>query len=348
MKPVYILRGGAPDKANLSSDKYNYIKLNNTNLVDLAPDYIDKICSLGYVLPADEGDIKYCNKCSINYHNVLLPRTAAGIIDYGIVHKDSYIYKNIMQDTMNRNEYSCTIHTTPKLDTSNIFNYIKQEAIRFIEDGNDITIKTTTGSGSRGVIVVDREMASAGVFNYHSEISEDMFNKLEVFYNKEKLINKDCKLVIERTLPVYKAFHKVNCDFIIKDCELKYYKFDIPEGNCNFTNWDWLTVVRNSITDKIMSTISKYLIGHGITDAIMNFEGFIDNYANEDKKFDFYLIEFNWRYSNSMFESLALGVNMIDTYIDGLIPDVSSQPKLTRIVRSWLPVKYDSLNMSGD
>lgn len=311
MKIVHQLRAGAPDKINLWTDKsYQLLKHDNTNLIDYSFDELSDLMNTAqYILPADEGDILHANKefeCGlINQSFILLPQVYASVngltylkvIDHdSFVPKDSKIYEDL--------EY-CTGIRYPK------FTKISREEYecQYEELGKEIAIKSTSGSGSRGVLLVsdDPERLKLGG-KWIREIDDITHKEFMKFCDNEK-----CDIIIQDLIPLKdkegKTLLKCNTDFVIRDGNLLGYKWDNVNQSQQFTNWDNGTFERNEYTDEVMEGITEYLTSKGIVNAIMNFE----SYSNlEDET---WMVEFNWRYSNSMFEAQAFNIDLVGQYL---------------------------------
>lgn len=331
---VHMMRGGAPDKANLKSN-VSLIKHNNKNLRDFSLKEIKSIAKQGhYILPSDEGDIIYANKLREKDQSfILLPQTKNGkIIDYkSFVEKDSEVYSNLSYYTPFKykkfEKYSIEDFKILLHNQSPLSDFVFKEK----------AIKTTTGSGSRGVFVCSKEAFDKGWFNYHEYATLDDMYKILDFARSEKSQGHDCSIIVQDLIPV--NYDKVNVDFVIRDGELLGYKWGIPEPGSNFTNWNWCKIIRNEATEDIMNSLSRYLIDKcGVYNAIMNFEA----YSNPDDTRDIYMVEFNWRYSNSTFESLAFNTDFIKCYLENIkfgMPYGS-----TNVCRSWQAIKQEDIN----
>lgn len=299
---VVQLRAGAPDKFLLwSDDLINYVKRDNTNLVDLTNKELNEIyLNSQYVLPADEGDIIRANKFAKDCSNVpqnfiLLPQykdgTVINYIDY--VPKDSQVYEKLEQNT----GIKYMPYTVCPID-------------KFVIPSNGIygiAFKTTTGSGSRGVILIDPDRIHLGgkYYKQSSDVNWDEFIKFA------KSQPSYCKIMIQDLIPNKDTLTKVNVDFVIKNGELLGYKWDKTDPKAVFTNWNFGWFIRSKYTDEVMGKLANYLINEcGVYNAIMNFEAF------SDLQSETYLVEFNWRYSNSMFEGQALGIDLVSNYLN--------------------------------
>lgn len=304
---VHMMRGGAPDKFGLYplKESYELIKMDRMNLVDIDESVLDYMDLMGdYIISADEGDIIYANKLMRDHPCIILPRTKSGIIKYDqYVRKDSPIYRRLTED--------------------NVFTYPKYQIIKYddfekavssgdfseFEKLTEVAFKTTTGSGSRGVLLVTEDQTRLAFGNKYIpkfDINNPIVNDFIDFNMKEK-----ADIMIQNFIPfVEKNLLKVNVDFIIKGGMLYGYKWTVPDPHALFTNWNFGWHVFTEYTENIMNYITGILTDeYDIEDALMNFEAF------SDMKSETWLVEFNWRYSNSTFESYAAGVDMIDCYI---------------------------------
>lgn len=290
---VVQFRKLAPDKANLWTDsRVKLHGLNNTNLVDLTNDKIYEYINRDYyLLPADEGDIAKANllDSNINQSYILLPQTENGVINYkSFVPKNSAIYSII-------NLYDNIVYPDYRIITSD-------DLINYGSITNKI-VKTTLGSGSRGIKIVDPNRQKD---NYTTDkLTHEDINKLIAESYKH-----GCDIIVQDLIP--NEYIKCNVDFIIRNRKLISYKWTVMNQNQRYTNWDNGYHLRSEWTDEVMNNVVDALIKNGITDAIMNFEGFMDSEDNPDK---LHLVEFNWRYSNSMFEWESFGYDPIYGYI---------------------------------
>lgn len=331
---VHILRGGAPDKVNLGGNKYVGIKHNNCNLVNFNEGKINDIINSGeYILPSDEGDIIYMNKSNIlDQSSILLPQTKDNkIIDYNsFVKKNSKVYLDLFENTGIKYCVFKLYTVEELLDLINM-NYHKKSDVVF----SNCAIKTTTGSGSRGVFICSTEAYNKGWFNYHKHATVNDLLKIIDFAKSECKLGHDCKIMVQDLIPI--DLLKVNVDFVIRDGKLLGYKWDLPETGSNFTNWNWCDIIHTNKTDEYMNKLVDYLVNDcGVYNAIMNFEGYMNADCTE-----LYMVEFNWRYSNSTFESLAFDIDLVHQY---LINEPFEFPKgSTRICRSWTPIKESDI-----
>lgn len=283
------LRAGSPDKANLwHYPFYTFTKLNHRNLVD----YTNKELVEGeYYLPADEGDIIHANKkIDKKYHPyILLPQTKDGlIINYDeFVPKNAKVYKDLEKNTG-------IIYPKSKI----------MSVTTLRRDGNSITkgvLKTTSGSGSRGVYVIDEDRLHLG----NKVVAKMTDNDIESLINYAK--SQKAQIILQDLIPG--NLEKVNIDFIIRNGKLLGYKWTVMNQSQQFTNWDNGYILVNKYTDGLMKKLTKYLVSLGVHNAIMNFEAFSDNKATT------WMVEFNWRYSNSMFEFEAFNIDPIYHYL---------------------------------
>lgn len=335
MTIVHLMRGGAPDKANLEVNGYDLVKHNNTNLRSMTYDRIKSLTDNNqYILPADEGDISFANNLpdDINIDYILLPHVKVDgrtkVIDYKYIQKCSKVYELISElSTVKYMPYEMLTVSEfeDKLDKEKYFT--------------NVALKTTTGSGSRGIFIANKKAYDMGLFNYHPVADRESLKSFIEFAKSEE-VNHGSKIMMQELVPI--EYTKVNVDFVIRNGILLTYKWDLPEPGSNFTNWNWLKVVRNEWTNKVMAEISELLINKiGVTDAIMNFEAYqyID-YTDSSKNL-LYMIEFNWRYSNSYFESFAFGDDLVRDYLENtkfVYPYGE-----TAVVRSWKAVKESDL-----
>jgi hypothetical protein len=329
---IHQFRAGAPDKFNLIYDKFliKMYKHDNQNLVDWEDSKIVNYANCGdYMLPADEGDIRKCNNLKggttkVQSH-ILLPNTGSYVIDYNeFVPKDSQFYVNLKKETgIIYEDYS-------------IFKNI-DEFLKFYKEGTiwiplDIAIKTVTGSGSRGVILNTKDpnrLRLGGKYCTIRHFNDPMMLSFIDFARKE-----NCRIMLQSFIPL-DGLTKINVDFVIRNGKLLTYKWDVVDPSAVFTNWNWLYVLRNKYTDSVMKSLTKYIIGCGIKNAIMNFEAFSDNEQVT------HLVEMNWRYSNSMFEWGAFDIDPLVCYLTNTaVPIPMGKYKLNRF---WTAGSYDKL-----
>jgi hypothetical protein len=334
------MRGGAPDKIGLWTDgSYGLIKHDHTNLVSWTEDKIKSIVSnYEYILPADVGDILYANKLSGSYGNfddsfILLPQINCGewyckIIDYNeFVPKNSTIYEQICNGQVK----GVTYMPYRLFDVNNIKDY--SELHELVYEANlgyrKFALKSTTGSGSRGVWLIDSDRLHLGG-KYISKLGDKDFIEFVKFCK-----DNSAKAMIQELIPNDPKLTKVNVDFVIRDGKLLGYKWDKTDPTAVFTNWNFGWFTTTGYTDMIMKNISEFLLERGIWNAIMNFEAFTDYQSN------LYLVEFNWRYSNSMFEGQAEGVDLIGHYLRG--EEFKFPYEERKFVRYWQCKYYDEL-----
>jgi hypothetical protein len=207
----------------------------------------------------------------------------------------------------------------------------------FKAPGNDVqgvAYKTTTGSGSRGVILIDKDRIHLGG-KYVAKSSDADWVGFKKFAESQP----DCKIMIQQLIPNRPSLTKVNVDFVIRDGELLGYKWDATDPSAVFTNWNWGYFVRNNYTDKIMKQIHYYLTTiYGIKNAIMNFEAFSDICEET------WMVEFNWRYSNSMFEWQALGIDPIYQYLKRESFDDKMPYGNHKFSRYWQCALYENID----
>jgi len=318
---IHRLRKGAPDKFNIATF-CNEIGHDKCNLVNFTDEQIQEIVSkTEYILPADEGDILRANLLpkDINQQYILLPQTKEGrVIDYNIfVPKDSKIYEDISKETDIK--YMSYIVVEP----SELMTHNRTDRKAY---------KTTTGSGSRGVILVDPDRLYLGQ-KYREELTDEDIEQLIRFAYSEQ-----CNIMVQDLIPNKPELFKVNVDFVIKDGKLLGYKWDEVNQLQQFTNWDNGYFIRNEFTDEILKQITLFLVKHGIWNAIMNFEAFSNNLS------EIYLVEFNWRYSNSMFEWQALNIDPVYNYIENInFMDAIPMDSKLQFSRNWQCCLYIDL-----
>lgn len=311
---VHLMRGGAPDKIALAhSSYYNLVRHDNTNIVGMDINDLLKFTSdHNYILPADEMDIKAVNKLILNYEinqtHILLPQDPKGnIIDYNkFVPKDSKFY----QDMIGHKGY---LPIYPNFDRISIPRFIE-----WSENPDNrklpVAIKTVTGSGSRGVKLIDKNCLHYGG-KYISELTDSDVDDLIEFAKSQG----NCDLIIQDLIPFRQlGLKKVNVDIIMKHGSLLGYKWDEVDQHSLFTNWDQGYFRNNAYIQDLMNDFEYHLNSHGIYNGLLNFEAF------SNMKDTTYLIEVNWRYSNSMFEWQAAGIDPIMSMLYELpcsIPD---------------------------
>jgi hypothetical protein len=325
---IHQFRAGAPDKFNIWTDgTYEFVKHDNCNLRDWSVDQIKKtIKNKEYLLPADEGDIKYINEVrdkldGIDLSYILLPQEKINnkleIINYEkYVPRDSVMYQNLVEKTD-------FIYQPYKVYSIPNFKRYVTEAI------DNIAIKTLAGSGSRGVLLIDKNRLHLGG-KYVEFLTKDMKDSLIKYAEEHK-----CKIMLQKLIPYDKNLKKVNVDFIMRNGKLLGYKWTNPDPTAVFTNWNWGHIINTPYTEKVMKQLAKYLKDNGIYNAIINFEAF------SDMKSTIYMVEFNWRYSNSTFEQQASGIDLIGCYLRN---EKFSFPKgVRKFVRYWQCVYYDEI-----
>lgn len=314
---VHQMRGGAPDKIQLyHKENVGLIHHDFCNLVDYNRDELSAILDKGeYILPADEGDISHVNSLdaekSLKHQElIMLPLTARKggrvkkVITYkDFVPKDSKVYSNLSQKT--------------RFKYMPFRVYSTEEAEKFMKacigKGIKAAYKTATGSGSRGVLLVDKDRLYLGG-KYVEDLTAE---NVEEFINFAKSQNfedqKGTRVLVQDLIPNDPSLHKINVDFFIRESRLIGYKWTETDPTAVFTNWNWGTFVRNGWTDDTMYELANFLTRFCfITDAFMNFEAFYDRAGR------IYMVEFNWRYSNSTFEYQAFGVDPIYNYINNI------------------------------
>lgn len=335
------MRSGAPDKIMLQTNPcYKMVKHDNTNLVDYSFKELKELLADGsMILPADEADILHANKLFnqglTDQDGILLPQrfksTGSGtiptlaVIDYKeFVPKNSKFYKELDGKTSAKyakfTEYSTADFGELFLDEINAMGRI--------------AIKTTTGSGSRGVILIDPERVHLGG-KYVPALTHSVWKEFMKFAESEyERTDGETRIIIQDLIP--SNLLKVNVDFIIKHGKLLGYRWDEVNQSQQFTNWDNGTVVRNGYTDDVVCDIVCYLVDEcGIENAIMNFEAFSDETSET------WIVEFNWRYSNSMFTFEAFGIDPIWNYIN----DQSFEIPYGRhkFARYWRAMLYENI-----
>lgn len=333
------MRAGAPDKICLWTDgTYELVKHDNTNLVDYRKHDLHEIFKrCEFILPADEGDIKYANLKFVEGDKfdqswILLPQITYGekyckVIPYGMfVPKDSMVYQTISSTGL---KYPKIVDKLTPSQLRDIALNLDNDRLSFRFDHK--AIKTTTGSGSRGVLLYDhdRELKYGG--KYRSNPSRLELLELCNFAEKE-----DCDIIVQNLIPDSEVLTKVNVDFVIRDGKFLGYKWDKTDPTAVFTNWNFGWTVRTDYTDGLMGRVADHLINQcGIYNAIMNFEAFSDLTSET------WLVEFNWRYSNSMFEGQAAGIDLIGHYLRG--EEFQFPEGMNKFTRYWQCSYYNDI-----
>lgn len=334
---VHQFRAGAPDKFNLIYDKFliKMYKHDNQNLADWDDEKIVNYANCGdYMLPADEGDIKKCNELKggttrVQSH-ILLPNTGSYVIDYNeFVPKDSQFYEYLRIETGIIYEHYSTF--------KNVDEFIHYYRDSDTELPHEIAIKTVTGSGSRGVVLNTRDperLRLGGKYDTIKSFDHPMMKSFIEFARKE-----NCRIMLQSFIPL-NGLTKINVDFVIRNGKLLTYKWDVVDPTAVFTNWNWLYVLRNTYTDAVMKSLTRYITLCGVKNAIMNFEAFSDNEQVT------HLVEMNWRYSNSMFEWAAFDIDPLACYFT----NTSIQIPYGKIKfnRYWTAGRYDDLEDYDD
>lgn len=326
MVVVHMMRGAAPDKFSMWTDRsYKMINHDFTNLVDYTEDEVKALADKGeYIISADEGDIRHANSFKESYKSIILPRNSEGnIIDYDeFIPKNSRLYQSLQYDPIFK--YApFEIVSISKL----------KQLVHYGDQGIDVAIKTCTGSGSRGVVLVTEDpekLKLGGKYVSPAELEDSsIYSDFLKFVEKE-----NCEIMIQELIPFREHdLRKVNVDFVIRNGRLLGYKWTETDPSAVFTNWNWGYHVNTGYTDHIMQHVAKVLRDNGVTDALMNFEAF-SNYETET-----WLVEFNWRYSNSTFEGQAAAVDLISCYLHG---DRFEMPRgRHKFARYWQCGYYD-------
>ena len=346
-KPATVVqfRAGAPDKSKLFHHaNIKYHKVNGYNMADMDKELIDYWLGKGYwLLPADEGDIKIANSLYGDQSHIMLPQVKVStpegsvlkVIPYSYVNKDSGVYKHLEEKTGMKYLKSKIMTVEEFEDFVSVYEDKPYEKIF-----EECAIKTTTGSGSRGVLVCSKYAFEHKMEYYHEYATYEDLQRIISFAKSEVEGGRDCKIMIQDLIPTNLV--KVNCDFCIRNGKLLGYRWDIPEHGSNFTNWNWLTVVHNIPTDRWMKNITDYLINDcGIENAIMNFEA----YQTTDL-LELYMVEFNWRYSNSAFTSQAFNIDMVSCYVHNT--PFSFPVGETSVLRYWQAATRSSFGYEID
>lgn len=298
---VYLARGGAPDKMTQGDTYHKNVRIlpvDQLNLYSMSVDdlnwfLVTLVGDGSYFVPADERDIKVANDLvdHVSMNHIILPKTTGG----KILNHDDISKFNVMTKWI-KGGYAVELGDVRKTPTLLPKKFSKSEF-------TGVACKSSYGSGSREVLIADPNRSKFGL-PFVDQITKKDYDRLK------KMDSEDNPVYLEQLIPYKWGIQKVNVDFIIKGGQLKFYKFDLVESGALTTNWNHGTWVRDKYTDKIMKTVVRFLTKEmGVRDAVMNFEAFMDTH-------EFYLVEFNWRYSNSMFETEAIGINMIDLYFD--------------------------------
>lgn len=339
---VHLMRGGAPDKVNLPDGLYHeLVKHDHTNLVDYTDLELTELINKGdYILPADEGDIIRANKFDANSKlrtkNILLPQFLGHVINYDeFVPKDSEIYTDLPEYLMIYMPFKSFLQTEVK-ELDEYIHSLGNHSPSGFEFRFPIAVKSTTGSGSRGVILYDPDRVNLGGKYYMGQIEDPYYELVEPVVRFARSEGPNCKIMIQELIPNDPELTKINVDFVIREGKLLGYMWTITDPEAVFTNWNWCYIFRNEWTDRLMHELVDYLHSKGITDAIMNFEAFSDNESM------IYLVEFNWRYSNSMFQSLAYGINLIDSYLMKL--EFGFPYGKDKLYRTWTPKRLIDIN----
>lgn len=298
---VHVFRYGAPDKFMRWTDgSYDVSAHDNVNLVDLNDEAIfNMVKSNEFILPADEGDIKVANELiGIDQKYILLPQLKDGtIIEYdAYVPKHSIIYRQLSIYTDFRYMFFSV------MNIGDFLNKWTPESLNNLKSG--VAIKSTTGSGSRGVIILDKKRAKYGG-SFTTKITQSQYDKFISFCKKE-----NCKIMLQNLIPMRDDLKKINVDFVIRNGRLLGYIWTVPNQTQLQTNWDNGYMTRTGYTDFMMDQLIDYLVNQcGIENAIMNFEAFSNMHD------EMILVEFNWRYSNSMFQAEAFGIDLVGQYL---------------------------------
>lgn len=298
---VHLLRGGAPDKIALAhSPYYKLVKHDNTNIVGMS---LEDLCKYtegnNYILPADEMDIKAVNEVNgnpdVDQSHILLPQDLLGnVINYDkFVPKDSNFYRSLANPKGNLPIYPQTT---------------RMSISQFIEWSNDpdnacklVAIKTATGSGSRGVKLVDESCLNYGG-KYIPKLTKSDVNDIVEFAASQN----NCDILIQELIPFRQlGLKKVNVDIVMKHGNMLGYKWDEVDQHSLFTNWDQGYFRDNCYIKELMNNFEYHLRNHGVCHGLLNFEAF------SNMKDTTYLVEVNWRYSNSTFEWMAAGIDPI-------------------------------------
>jgi len=306
MSRIYLLRGGAPDKFNYTgTGKYEIVKLDHTNLVDLSEKEIRTMLSYGYIVSGSEDDIRFSN--IINSRKIILPN-----IREELIHKDSELYRDLINSKLRYWIY-------PDFRTYKISSdpNIKKEKV----------LKCTLGSGSREVVVVNSKLAKKLGKPFVDRITtttiESMF---------DKTINTGARVMGQDLIKDLDSKTKATANLVFRFGKFLGYVFTIvPDGDHLTTNWDRGVHIVSDFTDDCMKVLAKFLLKY-LSDGIVNIDFHIDfdpNYKNNKC----WITEFNWRIGNNFFESMAAGICLFEQYIKG---EKFSMPKgYHEFIRYW-------------
>lgn len=320
---VHLMRGGAPDKIALAhSSYYEVIKHDNTNIVGMSHDDLSKYTEdSNYILPADEMDIKAVNNLSgdIIQRHIILPQYKNGqVIDYNkFVPKDSDFYQDLVELRDYMPIYPCP--TTMSLEK--FMEWSKNPHNRELS----VAIKTVSGSGSRGVKLIDRNCLHYGG-KYIPELTDADVEDIVEFSKSQN----NCDIIVQDLIPFNKlGLKKVNVDLVMSRGHLLGYKWDEVDQRSLFTNWDQGYFRDNDYIRLLMANFSVFLAEHGVYTGMLNFEAF------SNMKDTTYLVEVNWRYSNSMFEWQAVGIDPIMCLLFGLPCSIPNDCLDRQFKRYW-------------
>lgn len=332
MVKIHQLRGGAPDKIQLwHLDLYKLIHEDHTNLVNYSDeDLMNFNRQVDFISPADEGDIKraneFWNNHPVDQSFILLPQirvnedTLKVIPYYDFVPKDSKVYQELEENTgIKYPKFEC--YTIQDFENLNL------------DSDRVAAYKTTTGSGSRGVLLIDPERVHLG-YKYRDHLNMVDMNNFLAFAKKE-----GCNIMIQELIPYAPGrLFKTNVDFIIRNGRLLGYKWTKTDPADVFTNWNFGWHIRNEYTDSIMQKLGDYLTKKlGIVNAIMNFEAF------SDFKSETWMVEINWRYSNSSFEWEAAGIDLFFQYLKDEPFDTLPEYGMKKFSRYWRCMYYEDI-----
>ena len=293
-----MLRAGAPDKmlyqcgGKEHQSEFEMIRHNNCNLRDIPIDIINKwTLNNEYIIPADEPDIKFVNEHDNEIKNqeyIMLPHSKNGhIMSYKHVPKDSDYYKNLFKNT--------GIHYPESVV------YSAEEFEEYMKSGIELkecAIKSSTGSGSRGVYICSQYAVEQGwEGNYHSSAKYNDIKHIIDYTKKYRDTDGECSIKVEKLIPL--NYHKITVDFIIRDGKCLAYEWPDTYPD-NFTFFWASDVYKTDTTDKYMNRLCSYLSSLGITDGVLDFEGFM----NEDCS-EVWMCEMNWRWCGCYPDSLV-------------------------------------------